>query len=425
MSNPLSRAKFIDTKLLGRKRTVVEKIVSEEEIEPLMKELETDTTISRDEVKHTCQELFEKVINKEEVVLDRKFHRRYLDLAFGSTLPPQLTALDASQPWMLYWIANSLKVLDPTWLTDDIKNAIQEKIFKLSEVPHQGGPFGGGVGQLAHMAGTYASVNALAVCDNISGCWDKIDRQALYDWLLALKQPDGGFKTCLEVGEADTRGVYCALTLASLLNILTDELREGTVEYLVKCQNYEGGFGGSPQEDEAHGGYTFCAVASLAILNSLDKINLEKLMEWCSLRQTNEEGGLAGRSNKLVDGCYSFWVGATSAILESRGWDSSIDKKVLRDYILICCQSSHEPGLRDKPGKHSDFYHTMYILFGLVITENTFKDQGGHLCHNIEAKLIDSYKFIPSDLQGINPVYGLPIDDTKLFMNHFRNIDKK
>ncbi|KAL3232627.1 Protein farnesyltransferase subunit beta [Nakaseomyces bracarensis] len=428
----MSRAKYI-AKLLGRKREVIEivtmtggneSIDDVEAVEPLMKELETDTTESRNELLHSITKLLEDVCLREDVdevkelklELNRDFHKVYLDMAFSSGLPPQMAALDASQPWMLYWIANSLQVLDPEWLSDDNKRLIVDKLFHISP---ECGPFGGGVGQYPHLAGTYASINALSLCSNVENSWDRINRDAIYQWLLSLKQPDGGFKTCLEVGEVDTRGVYCALSVASMLDIMTDELCEGVVDYLVACQNYEGGFGSGPFCDEAHGGYTFCAVGSLAILNALDKINCEKLMEWCSARQYNEELGLCGRSNKLVDGCYSFWVGATAAILESHNYGECIDKLALRNYILACCQAQDHPGLRDKPGKHSDFYHTNYVLLGLAISESQYFMEGS--ARGIE--LIDSRlsdKALNSSLAKINPVYGLPENSFKDFIKHFK-----
>ena len=421
------RAKYI-SKLLGRKRAIIEREITDTtvnmaEVAPLMKELETDTTLARNDVLHSINKLLENLClepnnstkNNLELELNKDFHKVYLEMAFDSALPPQMAALDASQPWLLYWIANSLKVLDESWLSETNKHLIVEKLFHISP---DHGPFGGGVGQLPHLAGTYAAINALSLCDNIDQCWESINRGAIYKWLLSLKQPDGGFKTCLDVGEVDTRGVYCALSIASMLDILTDELTEGVVEYLIACQNYEGGFGSGPFCDEAHGGYTFCAVGSLAILNALDKMNTEKLMEWCSARQYNEELGLCGRSNKLVDGCYSFWVGPTAAILESYNYGECINKDALRNYILACCQTETHPGLRDKPGKHSDFYHTNYVLLGLAVSECAFFSTNSNGIEMIDSQINNNN--VNSNLSKINPVYGLPEDNFKNFITYFK-----
>ncbi|CCK68240.1 protein farnesyltransferase KNAG_0A05770 [Huiozyma naganishii CBS 8797] len=427
----LRRARFIDSSLLGRKRSVQEQIAAEggqgaaeEEVIPIMKEVETETTIDRQKVLMSCKELLQCEIEP----LHKDFHREYLDYVLAQPLPPQMTALDASQPWMLYWVANSLASLNEEWLNDDVKIMMAKKLNVIgSSKTEKMGPFGGGIGQMPHIAGTYASINALALCGNIENCWDYIDRESIYQWLLSLKQSNGGFKTCVEVGEVDTRGVYCALSIASMLNIMTEELVQGVVQYLVSCQTYEGGFGGCPQEDEAHGGYTFCAVASLMILDALDQINVDKLLEWCSARQLNEEKGLNGRNNKLVDGCYSFWVGATGAILETKGYVCPIDKNALHEYICQCCQDPAMPGLRDKPGKHADLYHTNYVLLGLAITEAIYTEtsQDGPVrsspALHIESTTNTKLRFKTSGLSPINPVYGVPVVNLRQFAEYFHH----
>ncbi|GAV51776.1 hypothetical protein ZYGR_0AF02470 [Zygosaccharomyces rouxii] len=422
MSNQDNGLKNPAPKLLGRKRSPIERVVpseeessseSEQSIVAMVKEMETETTEARDKLIHQCRSLLE---GDELKILDKEFHKRYLDAPFSHQLPPGMVALDASAPWLLYWVANGLRVMNQSWLETGIQRRIQEKVFRINP---RGGPFGGGVGQLPHLAGTYAITNALAICDNVDGCWDKINRSSIYDWLLSLKREDGGFQTCLGVGEYDTRGIYCAISVASTLGLLTQELCENVVEFLVHCQNYEGGFGGVPHEDEAHGGYTFCAVASLAILGALDRIDVEKLADWCSQRQYNDEKGLSGRSNKLVDVCYSFWVGGTAAILEAYGYRNCIDKAGLKEYILKCCQMANRPGIRDKPGTRPDFYHTNYGLLGVAITENSFQlDPSVPNALKIESSAINSNE--NSGLEPINPVYGLPSKDLEKFYKHFK-----
>ena len=68
-----------------------------------------------------------------------------------------------------------------------------------------------------------------------------------------------------ENGEIDMRGVYCALVVADILNIMDDELTNGMAEFITSCQTYEGGITCIPY-GEAHGGYTFCGLAALLIL---------------------------------------------------------------------------------------------------------------------------------------------------------------
>lgn len=122
-----------------------------------------------------------------------------------------------------------------------------------------------------------------------------------------MKDPSGGFSTS-HGGEVDSRSTYTAISVASLLNLLTPELVAGTAEYVVSCVRYEGGIGGEPG-NEAHGGYTFCGLATLMILGKTHMVDIDRMLKWAVDRQMRLEGGFQGRCNKLVDGCYSFWVG--------------------------------------------------------------------------------------------------------------------
>ena len=168
----------------------------------------------------------------------------------------------------------------------------------------------------------------------------------------------------------------------------------------VLGQTYEGGISGSP-DTEAHGAYAFCALACLCILGPPHKtiltlcrpcthifsmeanhctshLDISPLLLWLSSRQHAPEGGFSGRTNKLVDGCYSHWVGGCwpliSAALHplttvfSPNNASTTSDLYSRDglirYILSCCQGKRG-GLRDKPGKHVDPYHSCYTLAGL------------------------------------------------------------
>jgi len=45
------------------------------------------------------------------------------------------------------------------------------------------------------------------------------------------------------------------------------------------------------------------------------------------------------------------------------------DQLALQDYLLLCCQEK-DGGIRDKPGKSKDYYHTCYGLSGLSIAQN-------------------------------------------------------
>ncbi|KAL6948813.1 hypothetical protein ACO0QE_001286 [Hanseniaspora vineae] len=437
------RAKYINNLLLGRKRDV--KYESSEEqadlvnaedqeyidtdqgkdqsdedsVISMVKELRTETTESKEE---TLMAILDCYNSKFLHDFKPQYHTPYLNFFLQHTLPPQMLALDASQPWMVYWLVNSLYIMQDGDIGDELRTKIKDKLLVQSSVsplsssqrPAPFGPFAGGVMQYPHLASNYAALLSLVLCED-QEAFNKIDKDYVYEWLMGLKLADGSFETCEKCGETDTRGVYCALSIANLLGLMSEELVENSLDFLIQCQTYEGGFGGRPFE-EAHGGYTFCAVASLVIIVDYlhgckktlnDFIDVDMLLRWISSRQDNEAYGLNGRSNKLVDGCYSFWIGGTGSILEAYGYTNPIDKEKLRAYILQCCQSDEFPGLRDKPGMRSDFYHTNYVLLGLCCADSQFHLKSStQSTLNIEATITEN-KDMPG-IAKINPVYGLP-----------------
>jgi protein farnesyltransferase subunit beta len=73
----------------------------------------------------------------------------------------------------------------------------------LKACQHPGGGFSGGHGQIAHLAPTYAAVNTLALFGG-DEAFEAVNREKLYEWLLSLKQSDGGF-LMHHGGEEDAR----------------------------------------------------------------------------------------------------------------------------------------------------------------------------------------------------------------------------
>ena len=87
--------------------------------------------------------------------------------------------LDASRPWLVYWLLHSLELLEET-ITEEEKDDIVA-FLSLCQVNSQSktlnhppcmqdpcGGFAGGPGQLAHLAPTYAAVNALCILGKVS-----------------------------------------------------------------------------------------------------------------------------------------------------------------------------------------------------------------------------------------------------------------
>ena len=107
--------------------------------------------------------------------------------------------LDASRPWLVYWTIHSLEMLNQPIGPEHQQSCID----LLSRCQSSTGGFGGGPGQLPHLAPTYASVNSLATIGTPEAL-ALIDRPSLYTWLLRMKKPDGAF-TMHQDGENDVR----------------------------------------------------------------------------------------------------------------------------------------------------------------------------------------------------------------------------
>jgi protein farnesyltransferase subunit beta len=368
--------------------------------------LETKTSDDQEDVEELIADIFSnfKAVREDGPLLERESHVRYLQAGlqgFGRGY----SCLDASRPWLVYWTIHSLELLDAP-----IEAAHQKSCIELlSRCQDPTGGFGGGPGQLPHLAPTYAAVNALATIGTEEAL-ALINRSKLHEWLLRMKKPDGSF-TMHQDGETDVRAAYCAVSVATLTNIVTPGLFDTTAEWVGRCQTYEGGISAEPG-DEAHGGYAFCGLAALAMLGATDRLNAERMLHWTAHRQMLLEGGFQGRSNKLVDGCYSFWVGGVFPLLHNilnpvadEGMSSTAatdgnggadvvpgmetlsingasksatadaegrfcySQAGLQDYILYCCQVD-SGGLRDKPGKGRDYYHTCYCLSGLSSSQH-------------------------------------------------------
>jgi protein farnesyltransferase subunit beta len=88
--------------------------------------------------------------------LDTPDHKKYC-LQKLEVLPASFTALAASRPWLLFWSVRSLTLLGHE-LTIDFK---RKCIRLLMNCQSASGGFGGGPGQLPHLAPTYAACATL------------------------------------------------------------------------------------------------------------------------------------------------------------------------------------------------------------------------------------------------------------------------
>ncbi|KAF9876197.1 farnesyltransferase beta subunit ram1 [Colletotrichum karsti] len=390
----------------------------------------------------------------------RDNHVRFLQKQLGR-FPAPYVAADASRPWFLYWSLNALALLgfDTAVYRDDLVRTVRT-------MQNPSGGVGGGHGQNSHLATTYAVVLALAIVGG-EDAYEVIDRKAMWRWICSLKQPDGGIQMTLG-GEVDVRGAYCAAVIVTLLNLplelSTDSpawtperptIWTGLADYVRRCQTFEGGISGKP-DGEAHGAYAFCALGCLSILDTPHRIipkylDVPRLISWLSSRQYAPEGGFSGRTNKLVDGCYSHWVGGCWPLIDAvlKGASELDEQQEDQDrprsaaphhgslysreglirYILCCGQDrSKRGGLRDKPSRPSDAYHTCYVLSGLSSAQHqwdlTYVNEDETIlpepkwvvspCAEEGAQIFDEEDRVGT----IHPVYTIPqesVDDMKAY----------
>uniref|UniRef100_A0A1I8AJ98 Protein farnesyltransferase subunit beta n=1 Tax=Steinernema glaseri TaxID=37863 RepID=A0A1I8AJ98_9BILA len=389
--------------------------------------VKTETSEQQKKVEKMVREEYDRFLKRANSEMDepdaqlspkllKTVHSHYL-LSSLERLSITYSTLDSSRSWMCYWALHSLRLLNC-----DVPCELKSRIVKFLETckTSEGG-YAGGPGQIAHLATTYAAVMAL-VTINTDEALASIDRKGLRRFILSVKNVDGSYALHKD-GETDMRGAYCALAVAAITNMLDDEIASNTADWITTCQTYEGGFG-SGSSCEAHGGYTFCAMASLALLGKTNRVYIPTLLKWLTNKQMRYEGGFQGRSNKLVDGCYSYWQAAIFPLVEytlknENHWKDDYEKhfelfdwKALQMYTLVACQDP-AGGLRDKPDKSRDLYHTCYTLSGLSIAQDYATAE--------DPNIGDGYNY----LNRINSVFNVCVDAEHRAKEYFSNLDDK
>ena len=131
--------------------------------------------------------------------LTREKHIAFLHKTLSS-LPSGYVSYDASRPWIFYWALAALSALGEH---DAVAGYRDRLVATVRPLQHPEGGFGGGAGQMAHLAPTYAVILALAMVGGEEAL-GVVDRRAMWRWLGRLKQADGGFQMAVG-GEEDVR----------------------------------------------------------------------------------------------------------------------------------------------------------------------------------------------------------------------------
>lgn len=173
---------------------------------PIRDLLNTESSQIQDETIQECLPFLSGQVNDLKYndhgvpPLDRERHISFLRRSLKQ-LPAAYVAADASRPWMLYWAMAGLSAMG-----EDVSDYRDKMISTCRPIQNVTGGFGGGNGQMSHLAPTYATLLSLSMVGGKEAL-DIIDRKAMWKWLGALKQPDGGFQMAVG-GEEDIRLVY-------------------------------------------------------------------------------------------------------------------------------------------------------------------------------------------------------------------------
>lgn len=422
----------------------------------------TRTDYEQNNVENMVLKLFEEAgfdtKNSEEFKGDAKYYR-LIHYNFAkkliTSLPGSYSSLDSGFPWFTYWITNIINMCKDNYdLSYDMK---MQFVQVLKELQHEDGGFRGSPRGYAHLIATYAAIMSI-VNLGIKEAYDIVDIPKMKNFLLKMKNNNfdvdkkpsytdkngvylitrdnegdflsyhtafpGTFQNHIN-GESDLRSTYCAMTTASVLNLINwnditnDPLTKGVVENIKNCQTFEGGLGPEPY-CEAHGGYSYCGIATLVLLNKLYEIDVDSFVRWLVSRQMTKEGGFNGRTNKLVDSCYSFWQGSIFNMLYMANKNLSNDMELLYDqlslqaYILFACQNTKIGGLCDKPGKYSDLFHTNYATAGLALSQ--------------ECQIDNCKVALNADLdkvfENVNPIYCTTDEKVKQAIKYYAELNK-
>jgi geranylgeranyl transferase type-2 subunit beta len=164
-------------------------------------------------------------------------------------------------------------------------------------------------------------------------CLNSIDKRLTKDVISLQNRDTGAFAGDLIYAEYDTRFIYCAFQILSLLNALDRVDVTSAVQYIHLCRNFDGGFGLSP-DAESHAGQVFTCLGALSFVNQLHIPENQSWLDTCGLWLCERQlpiGGLNGRPEKLEDVCYSWWVLSSLKMIRRQDW---IDCPALTNFIL-------------------------------------------------------------------------------------------
>ena len=133
----------------------------------------------------------------------------------------------------------------------------------------------------------------------------------------------------------------------------------------------------------------------------------------------------------MVDSCYNFWLGAINELADivangkaNYHHEWLINQRAVQGYTLLCCQEK-TGGMKDKPQKNPDLYHTCYSLAGLSIMQSKSLYKGLYAENKYKLKNSKKYQQCLSNkhtnrVKRVHPVYCLQHEKVKFAKTYFK-----
>lgn len=139
--------------------------------------------------------------------------------------------------------------------------------------------------------------------------------ESMVKFLLSQESEDGGFREIRASKRAGTNPTAAAIGALRILEALTEEIIEGTLDFLVEMQNDEGGLRANTRIPIADVLSTFTGMLTLTDLDALHEIDSEDALRYVqSLEQPS--GGFFGAAwDEVADVEYTFYGLGSLALL--------------------------------------------------------------------------------------------------------------
>ncbi|MBI1249247.1 beta-hydroxylase [bacterium] len=141
--------------------------------------------------------------------------------------------------------------------------------------------------------------------------------EAMVTFLLSQESEEGGFREIRASKRAGTNPTAAAIGALRILDSLTEEIIEGTLDFLVEMQNDEGGLRANTRIPIADVLSTFTGMLTLTDLDAIEEIDPNAALNYVlSLEQTG--GGFFGAAwDEVADVEYTFYGLGSLALLHT------------------------------------------------------------------------------------------------------------